>query len=31
MNLEPIPADLILDEDAAFVGLRAPKELEGIG
>jgi glucokinase len=29
--LEPIPAYLILDEDAAFVGLRALAEVEGIG
>ena len=31
MNLEPIPAYLILDEDPAFGGLRAPAEVEGIG
>jgi len=31
MNLEPIPAYLILDEDVAFAGLRAPAEVEGIG
>lgn len=29
--LEPIPAYLILDEDAAFVGLRVLAEVEGIG
>lgn len=29
--LEPIPAYLILDEDAAFVGLRALAEVEGVG
>ncbi len=29
--LEPIPAYLILDEDAAFVGLRSLAEVEGIG
>jgi len=29
--LKPIPAYLILDEDAAFVGLRALAEVEGIG
>ena len=29
--LEPIPAYLILDEDAAFIGLRALAEVEGIG
>ena len=29
--LEPIPAYLILDEDAAFVGLRALAEVDGIG
>ena len=29
--LEPIPVWLILDEDAAFVGLRALAEVEGIG
>jgi glucokinase len=29
--LEPIPAYLILDEDAAFGGLRALAEVEGIG
>ena len=29
--LEPIPAYLILDEDAAFVGLHALAEVEGIG
>ena len=29
--LEPIPAYLILDEDVAFVGLRALAEAEGIG
>lgn len=29
--LEPIPAHLILDEDVAFVGLRALLEVEGIG
>jgi glucokinase len=29
--LEPIPAYLILDEDAAFVGLRALAEVYGIG
>ena len=29
--LEPIPAYLILDEDAAFVGLRDLAEVEGIG
>jgi glucokinase len=29
--LEPIPACLILDEDAAFVGLRTLAEVEGIG
>jgi glucokinase len=29
--LEPIPAYLILDEDAAFVGLRALAEVEDIG
>ncbi|MES2195335.1 MAG: glucokinase [Pseudomonadota bacterium] len=29
--LEPIPAWLILDEDAAFVGLHALAEVEGIG
>jgi glucokinase len=29
--LEPIPAWLILDEDAAFTGLRALAEVEGIG
>lgn len=29
--LEPIPAYLILDEDVAFVGLRALTEAEGIG
>jgi glucokinase len=29
--LEPIPAFLILDEDAAFVGLRTLAEVEGIG
>ena len=29
--LEPIPAYLILDEDAAFVGLRRLAEVEGIG
>ena len=29
--LEPIPAWLILDEDAAFTGLRALTEVEGIG
>lgn len=29
--LEPIPAYLVLDEDAAFVGLRILAEVEGIG
>lgn len=29
--LEPIPAWLVLDEDAAFTGLRALAEVEGIG
>ncbi len=29
--LEPIPAYLILDEDAAFVGLRSLAEVDGIG
>ncbi len=29
--LEPIPVYLILDEDAAFVGLRSLAEVEGIG
>ncbi len=29
--LEPIPAYLILDEDAAFVGLRILAEVEGVG
>jgi len=29
--LEPVPAYLILDEDAAFVGLRALAEVDGIG
>jgi glucokinase len=29
--LKPIPAYLILDEDAAFVGLRTLAEAEGIG
>jgi glucokinase len=29
--LEPIPAWLILDGDAAFTGLRALAEVEGIG
>ena len=29
--LQPIPAYLILDEDAAFVGLRALADIEGIG
>ena len=29
--LEPIPAYLILDENVAFVGLRALAEVEGIG
>ncbi|MGP8119145.1 MAG: glucokinase [Xanthobacteraceae bacterium] len=30
-HLEPIPVYLILDEDAAFAGLRALAEVEGIG
>jgi glucokinase len=29
--LEPIPVWLILDDDAAFVGLHALAEVEGIG
>ena len=29
--LEPIPTYLVLDEDAAFLGLRTLVEVEGIG